>query len=165
MQMANLKISTKIAAAFAILVVIAACMGALLFQSMVKIETAAEDKNNQVALSNAAIDARFALARQENSLLGFMITRDAYFSGRVKEHYATFQKNVAYLGEVAGAGSPIGSSAMGWSGSHRVSPATSSISPPTATMSPVLAWESSRSSCAETRDMSPNTTVRWSLGT
>ncbi|MBC6716473.1 HAMP domain-containing protein [Aurantimonas sp. DM33-3] len=107
MQMANLKISTKIAAAFAILVVIAACMGALLFQSMVKIETAAEDKNNQVALSNAAIDARFALARQENSLRGFMITRDAYFSGRVKEHYATFQKNVAYLGEVAGAGSPI----------------------------------------------------------
>ncbi|MBC6715548.1 CHASE3 domain-containing protein [Aurantimonas sp. DM33-3] len=107
MQLANLKISTKIAAAFATLVVIAACMGVLLFQSLTKIETAGEDKNHQVSLSNAAIDARFALARQENSLRGFMITRDAYFSGRVKEHYETFKKDIARLGDIAGAGSQI----------------------------------------------------------
>ncbi|WP_369695436.1 CHASE3 domain-containing protein, partial [Jiella marina] len=48
-------------------------------------------KDRRIELNEAAIDARFSLARQENSLRGFMITRDEYFAGRVKEHLQSFE--------------------------------------------------------------------------
>ncbi|WP_176559539.1 methyl-accepting chemotaxis protein [Rubellimicrobium roseum] len=51
-----------------------------------------QDLETRHATLEQAMLARFALARQENSMRGFMITRDPYFSDRVGAHLEKFNK-------------------------------------------------------------------------
>jgi methyl-accepting chemotaxis protein len=107
MRFADLKTSRKIAAAFAVLVVVAAAMGGALFMFVSTIETHSAYKNQHAAIGDAALDARLSLARQEGSLRGYMITRDEYFATRTKEHYETFKAKVDVIRSAAGADSEI----------------------------------------------------------
>ncbi|WP_245396736.1 methyl-accepting chemotaxis protein [Jiella sonneratiae] len=95
-------ISRKLALTLGFLSFLALAMGATIFWTTSSIATAAAVKDHRTAVSDAAIDARFSLARQENSLRGFMITRDEYFSGRVKEHYKSFLTALDKLNQLAG---------------------------------------------------------------
>ena len=102
MLMNNTKISTKLTLSFCVLTFIALIMGVAIWSSIQKVEDVANLKDSRIALTKDAVTARFALARQENSLRGFMITRDVYFATRVKEHYETFGKALEELREEAG---------------------------------------------------------------
>ncbi|WAP70710.1 methyl-accepting chemotaxis protein [Jiella pelagia] len=102
MHLADQKISVKLAMALATLALIALAMGAMMFWTTANISLSAENKDHRIAIADAAIEARFSLARQENSLRGFMITRDEYFAGRVKEHYESFNKALKNLLDLAG---------------------------------------------------------------
>ena len=97
MRFANLRIARKLGLAFLVLVAVAAGMGVVLYGSMKTVETArtlTDGKSGEIA---SVLDARGALTRQENSLRGFMLTRDEYYAGRVKKHYDTFSGHVAAL--------------------------------------------------------------------
>ncbi|WP_312869950.1 methyl-accepting chemotaxis protein [Jiella pacifica] len=98
----NMSISRKLALALGFLSLLSLAMGATIFWTANQIADAADAKDSRTAITDAAIDARFALARQENSLRGFMITRDEYFAGRVKEHHKTFEAALAKLRDLAG---------------------------------------------------------------
>ena len=93
----DLSVAKKIGIAFAIVTLAAACMGGVLTWTTGEIAHRAQFKDHQIAVSQAAVAARFTLARQENSLRGFMITRDPYFAQRVKEHHQSFEKAVDAL--------------------------------------------------------------------
>ncbi|MDY8108807.1 methyl-accepting chemotaxis protein [Fulvimarina sp. 2208YS6-2-32] len=101
MTLKNTTISAKLILAFSLLSAIALLMGGAIVWSTQSIQEGAETKDHRIALSEAAIDARFSLARQENSLRGYMITRDAYFATRVKEHHQAFNAALATLLELA----------------------------------------------------------------
>ncbi|MEC5293831.1 CHASE3 domain-containing protein, partial [Aurantimonas sp. C2-3-R2] len=101
--MANINISRKITAAFAVMVLGAAIMGSAIFIFMENVQSAGKAKDVYMAVEDTAMEARFAVARQEGSLRGFMITRDPYFATRTKDHYQTFLKHVADLRARAGA--------------------------------------------------------------
>ena len=93
----NLKVSRKIGVAFGIVSLIAAStMGVLLWDSILSLEKAHE-KDRAIEVAEAAVDSRFKLARQENSLRGFMITKDPYFAQRTKEHYEAFVTSIETL--------------------------------------------------------------------
>ncbi|WP_102959965.1 methyl-accepting chemotaxis protein [Mangrovicella endophytica] len=83
----DLKISRKIAAAFAIVLMTAAAMGGLIYTQLETVRQSGERSNYYGSLVSNAIQARFALARQENSLRGFMLTRDESYVGKVQKHY------------------------------------------------------------------------------
>ncbi|MEN3794045.1 methyl-accepting chemotaxis protein [Fulvimarina sp. MAC3] len=93
----NLKVGRKIGIAFAMVSMIAAAtMSLLLWDSLHTLEKANE-KDRALEVATAAVDARFKLARQENSLRGFMITKDPYFAQRTKEHYDAFVTSIGKL--------------------------------------------------------------------
>ncbi|MCE7029711.1 methyl-accepting chemotaxis protein [Jiella avicenniae] len=108
MSFANMSISRKLALALGFLSLLSLAMGATIFWTAGRIADAAATKDSRTAIVDAAVDARFALARQENSLRGFMITRDEYFAGRVKEHHKSFEAALAKLRDLVGAGSAFG---------------------------------------------------------
>ncbi|WP_245515153.1 methyl-accepting chemotaxis protein [Jiella endophytica] len=92
-----------------------------MFWSIRQVEVGSTEKDQNIALTQAAVTARFALARQENSLRGFMITRDPYFAKRVKEHHQSFEAALAKLladagpeSEFAGQYEPIKKAMTDW---------------------------------------------------
>ncbi|WAP70476.1 methyl-accepting chemotaxis protein [Jiella pelagia] len=102
MSMKNLKISAKLTFSFCALTFVAILMGASLLWSVWHVEAVSAEKDQNIEMTKNAVTARFALARQENSLRGYMITRDPYFAKRVKEHYESFAGALATLRENVG---------------------------------------------------------------
>ncbi|MEF2073660.1 HAMP domain-containing methyl-accepting chemotaxis protein, partial [Consotaella aegiceratis] len=94
MRFSDIDITRKIGAAFVVIVVGAAVMGAVVFGNVLGVERSnlVAQKDNAVAL--AAIEARFTVTRQEGSLRGYMITKDPYYAQRVKDHYERFKTAV-----------------------------------------------------------------------
>ncbi|MDP2214189.1 methyl-accepting chemotaxis protein [Phenylobacterium sp.] len=97
------KISRKLAAGFALMVLVICATGAITFYNLGQLTNARED----LAKSKLALDsvsrAEFFLARQENSFRGFLISLDPYYIERAESHRANFKKVMAELRvEVAG---------------------------------------------------------------
>ncbi|KQT53915.1 MULTISPECIES: methyl-accepting chemotaxis protein [unclassified Aureimonas] len=105
MRFSDLRIRQKIALAFAAIVLGAAMMGLVVRGYMDRIETAQQATALHNAVITATIEARAAMSRQENSLRGFLITRDDYYSGRVKRHADSFAKQIE---TIRGIGSIMG---------------------------------------------------------
>ncbi|BDA82707.1 chemotaxis protein [Aureimonas sp. SA4125] len=97
MRFSDISIAKKIGTAFAIMIIGAATMGVAVRANMLTIEEARLVTDGHNTIIAETLEARGALTRQENSLRGFLITKDSYYSERVKKHYATFGK---HLGEV-----------------------------------------------------------------
>lgn len=94
MRLSNLSIAKKIGIAFAVIIVGAAIMGFAVRQNMVTIDSARITASTRAAIILEALEARGALTRQENSLRGYLITKDTYYSDRVKKHFGTFGKHI-----------------------------------------------------------------------
>ncbi|MBP1807063.1 methyl-accepting chemotaxis protein [Rubellimicrobium aerolatum] len=84
-------IGRRVVAAIAVLLVAVGAMGAWNLSLMFRSNAVGKEIDHHQATLEEAMAARFALARQENSMRGFMITRDPYFSDRVGVHLATFE--------------------------------------------------------------------------
>ncbi len=100
MGLGNLRISVKLGAAFAALTVGAALMGVIVFMNMRTIQEQRVNTQIESQILVAAKEARAALGRQENSLRGYIITKDDFYSGRVKHHYEAFSAELAKIAEL-----------------------------------------------------------------
>ncbi|RYE83198.1 MAG: hypothetical protein EOP19_14410, partial [Hyphomicrobiales bacterium] len=95
MRFANLSIAKKIGVAFAVMILGSAAMGAAMRSNMQSIEAARTRSEFDNTVIATTLEARGALTRQENSLRGFLVTRDTYYADRLKKHRATFEKYLA----------------------------------------------------------------------
>ena len=96
------KISRKLAAGFALMVVVIAATGGITFYNMGQLTKARSAYSGaQDGLASVA-QANFLLARQENSLRGYLITLDPYYLERAAAHRDNFGKALDTLrGQVA----------------------------------------------------------------
>ncbi|KQT46261.1 hypothetical protein ASG43_11565 [Aureimonas sp. Leaf454] len=92
-----MRISRKIGLAFLLLIVTAGVMGAMVYRNVLDVQRAGLSSERSSRMVATATGIRLSMARQENSLRGFLVSRDPYYSKRVREHYATFGKLVAEL--------------------------------------------------------------------
>ncbi|MBW8814077.1 MAG: methyl-accepting chemotaxis protein [Caulobacterales bacterium] len=93
--MDNLKISRKLTIAFAAIVLTMAGMGASTFSSLKSLEAAREETLKAQQLVAAVEQAKFFLARQENSYRGFLLSGNPYYEGRIEKHRGNFKKRLA----------------------------------------------------------------------
>ncbi|GGE20473.1 chemotaxis protein [Aureimonas endophytica] len=98
----HIAISRKIAGCFAVLLCIALGVGGFVYRNLTSTEATMERQVLHAKLQLLAGDMRFAMTRQENSLRGFMLTRDPYYSGRVLKHNDTFRGYLAEARAAAG---------------------------------------------------------------
>jgi methyl-accepting chemotaxis protein len=102
MRISDISIAKKIGMAFAIMIVGSAAMGMAVRSNMVTIKEAQIKTDAQNLVIADTLEARGALTRQENSLRGFLITKDSYYSERVKKHYGTFAKHMEAIRKAPG---------------------------------------------------------------
>ncbi|GGD06008.1 methyl-accepting chemotaxis protein [Aureimonas glaciei] len=102
MRISDISIAKKIGMAFAIMIIGSAAMGMAVRSNMVTIKQAQSETASDNLIIADTLEARGALTRQENSLRGFIITKDSYYSERVKKHYATFRKHMDAVRQTPG---------------------------------------------------------------
>ena len=101
MAFADWTISRKVTAAFAGVVAIMGASGAFTVYQVQNIN-ALEDRMEVAWNEDVAIrEARFYLARQENSLRGWVLSQDDYYLGRVNAHRENFKKRMGILREAS----------------------------------------------------------------
>ena len=100
-SISDLKISRKLVLGFsAIIAIIAGTGGVTLANVNTMNEARAETARGNATLS-AIADAQFRLARQENSVRGWLVSLDTYYLGRVDSHRAKFKEALATMRELA----------------------------------------------------------------
>jgi methyl-accepting chemotaxis protein len=98
MSLDRLKISHKIAVCFAVLCAFVIGVAALvMLQGHVsRVAVAQDDRDEKIV--QAVADSKFRLVRQENSLRGYLLSGDDYYTGRLRNaHAARFNEDVAGL--------------------------------------------------------------------
>ena len=101
MQFSNWKISRKLSAGFGLVVLIIAIVGAVGVVELQMVE------RHRITLEQATDrlaelrEAKFALARQENSFRGWVISQDPYYVGRAEKHRGTFLDRLNKISELS----------------------------------------------------------------
>jgi methyl-accepting chemotaxis protein len=101
----NLRISRKLAIGFAAVVLTMAGMGGASFLSLKSLETARRQTDQSHQVIAALEDAKFYLARQENSYRGFLLSGAPYYIERLDKHRANFKAQIAAAAKLT-AGQP-----------------------------------------------------------
>jgi methyl-accepting chemotaxis protein len=91
------KISHKLAAGFALMVLVIAGTGAATFYNMGRLTAARADYSASQSAIAATTQASFLLARQENSFRGYLIGLDPYYLERAQAHRTNFGKAIDEL--------------------------------------------------------------------
>ncbi|MFT4933723.1 MAG: methyl-accepting chemotaxis protein [Pseudoalteromonas distincta] len=91
------KISRKLAAGFALMVLVIMATGAITFYNMGQLTKARTAYSSAQDALSAVSQANFLLARQENSLRGYLITLDPYYLERAAAHRENFGKSLEVL--------------------------------------------------------------------
>ncbi len=102
MRLSNWKIGRKLAAAFAVVVALMVTVGGLAVAEFRTIHSRQEDARVSSGAYDTAAQARFYLARQENSFRGYTLTGEPYYRERLDAHRGNFEKSLAELREAAG---------------------------------------------------------------
>ena len=97
MAFADWTISRKVTAAFAGVVAIMGASGAFTVYQMQHINAQEERLKSAWDEDVAIRESRFYLARQENSLRGWVLSQDGYYLTRVDAHRENFRKRMAIL--------------------------------------------------------------------
>ncbi|HQT51993.1 MAG TPA: methyl-accepting chemotaxis protein [Phenylobacterium sp.] len=95
MSFNNLKISRKLTAGFAAVTLTMAGMGAATFLSFQSLETARAETDESRQTIQTLNEAKFFLARQENSYRGFLLSANPYYVERIAKHRANFKARLA----------------------------------------------------------------------
>ncbi|MDP3868453.1 ATP-binding protein [Phenylobacterium sp.] len=102
----NLPATWKLTLAFAVVLSAIAAMGVVLTINLRVVQDASAADNHAHRVAATASSARFALARQEASLRGYIISGDPFYARRIAEvHRPHFQARMADLDRLA-AGDP-----------------------------------------------------------
>jgi len=108
----NLKISRKLAISFATMAVTIGAMGGVTLLNLHALDRArlatAQSRDTMLALS----DAKFFLARQENSFRGYLLSIDPYYIERANKHRANFKARMKALRDIAPDGSVVETKAV-----------------------------------------------------
>jgi methyl-accepting chemotaxis protein len=97
MHLSNVPIGKKLILAFAVVLLAIGAMGATLFvnfQALRKSDVQRTAGNQMVRDTSAA---EFAMARQENSFRGYLVSDDPYYIERINTHRATFKAKLESL--------------------------------------------------------------------
>ncbi|NEX94745.1 methyl-accepting chemotaxis protein, partial [Caulobacter sp. 17J65-9] len=97
MSLAHLSVSRKLTVAFAAVVVTIAAMGATVAVNLRAVERLKRQDAEIAQVLSAVTGASYALARQENSYRGLLLSGDNYYVGRIDKHRATFKARLADL--------------------------------------------------------------------
>lgn len=98
----HLRTPLKMAVAFSVVLAAIAVMGGILFAHMQTVKRAEAARAHAVETLQAAEIARFALARQENSLRGYMLTGERYYLRRIETlHRPGYVAQADRLGRLA----------------------------------------------------------------
>ena len=91
------KISRKLTAGFALMVLVIMATGAMTFFSLSQLTKARGELTNSKVSLESVIRAEFFLARQENSFRGFLVSLDPYYLDRAASHRSNFKKTMEEL--------------------------------------------------------------------
>jgi methyl-accepting chemotaxis protein len=91
----DLRISRKLTIGFAAVILTMAGMGGSTFYSLKSLEVAREQADKSRQMIAALEQAKFFLARQENSYRGFLLSADDYYVKRIEKHRGNFKKRIA----------------------------------------------------------------------
>jgi methyl-accepting chemotaxis protein len=91
----NLKISRKLTVGFAAVTVTMAGMGVSSFLSLRALDHARRQTAEAREIIHVLEEAKFYLARQENSYRGYLLTAAPYYVERIEKHRANFQARLA----------------------------------------------------------------------
>ena len=100
-SIADLKISRKLVLGFAAIIAVIGAVGAVtLTNTRIMNEVRVETGRANASLA-AIADAQFRLARQENSIRGWLISLDPYYLERVESHRGKFNEALNHLRELS----------------------------------------------------------------
>lgn len=88
----DLKISRKLLLGFSAVIAVIGATGATALVNINTMNNARAESTQANATMQAIFDAQFRLARQENSVRGWIISQDEYYLGRVESHQAKFKE-------------------------------------------------------------------------
>ena len=91
LSFSNLPVSQKLGAAFIAVLLAIAAMGTAIFVNLQAVTHAGEARSAASAAERTASIIEFKLARQENSLRGFLLSTDPYYIERLDKHRADFK--------------------------------------------------------------------------
>ncbi|HMO41958.1 MAG TPA: methyl-accepting chemotaxis protein [Phenylobacterium sp.] len=91
------KISRKLTAGFALMVLVIMAIGATTFISLGQLSAARTTLTDSKVALDHVTRAEFFLARQENSFRGFLVSLDPYYLDRANSHRANFKKEMESL--------------------------------------------------------------------
>ncbi len=94
MSLNDLKISRKLAIGFAAVTLTILAMGGAVLLALNSIEKLRVSNNASNAAIQTITAAQFALARQENSYRGYLISADGYYLERLSKHRESFQTSL-----------------------------------------------------------------------
>ena len=98
----HLRTPLKMAVAFSVVLAAIAVMGVVLFAHTQTVKRAEAAGARALETLQAAEIARFALAREENSLRGYMLTGEAYYLRRIETvHRPSYVEQAERLNELA----------------------------------------------------------------
>jgi methyl-accepting chemotaxis protein len=100
MNLKSLSISTKLALAFATVVLIIVAMSSAALWNLARIDGANEEAEATKGRAAIAMNARLSLARVENSWRGFLLSNDNYYIGRVDKHEGALRDRMNELKQI-----------------------------------------------------------------
>jgi methyl-accepting chemotaxis protein len=92
LNITDLKISRKLLLGFSAVIAVIGATGATALVNINTMNHARAESTQANATMQAIFDAQFRLARQENSVRGWIISQDDYYLGRVESHRAKFKE-------------------------------------------------------------------------
>ncbi len=95
MSFNNLKISRKLVVGFTAVTLTMAAMGGAMFVNLRALDAARQDIAEGRETLKVLDEAKFFLARQENSYRGYLLSQDAYYTERLDKHRANFKARLA----------------------------------------------------------------------
>jgi methyl-accepting chemotaxis protein len=96
----NLRISRKLTVGFTTVVLAMAGMGGSAFYTLTGLERARAEAAQANAVTARLEEAKFFLARQENSYRGFLLSANPYYLERIAKHRGNFKKRLDAAAEL-----------------------------------------------------------------
>ena len=96
----NLKISRKLLLGFSAVVAVIGATGGVSLLNINTMNEARDESTRGNATMQAVFDAQFRLARQENSVRGWIISQDEYYLERVESHRGKFKDALNHIREL-----------------------------------------------------------------
>ncbi|MEX6508302.1 HAMP domain-containing protein, partial [Jiella sp. M17.18] len=101
MSLTNLKISRKLAATFAVMILVVLAMGGVVYSHLASIGTANGDMRYHSSVMSSTTDIRMAVSRMEAAMRAFMLTKNDRYTKAIEVRQTSINKELSNLRAVA----------------------------------------------------------------